>query len=92
MKKFAENGASIVIITDKIDDVYKYADTVTIIRDGEILLSDSIQNVDKMSLIRIAYTQIQKENVLADSNREFYNLLKYNQAILENLPLNLISL
>jgi signal transduction histidine kinase/ABC-type branched-subunit amino acid transport system ATPase component len=83
-------GMSILLITHRIDDIYHLADRVSIIRNGEILVTDEVKNIDKINLIKMAYTQISAEPALGDLNQEFYQLLKYNEAILRNLPINLI--
>ncbi len=82
-------GTSILFITHRIDDIYNFADRVTILRDGEILTSDSVGNIDKIMLIRLAYTHaLTGKQVRSDS--DFSQLLKYNEAILFDLPINLI--
>ncbi len=82
-------GMSVLFITHRIDDIFNFADRITIIRDGEILTSDSVENVDKIMLIRLAYTHaLTGKHVLSD--RDFSQILKYNEAILFDLPINLI--
>ena len=83
-------GTSILVITHRIDDIYHLADRVSILKNGEILLTDEIKNIDKIHLIKMAYTQISAEENIENLNKEFYQLLKYNEAILRNLPVNLI--
>ena len=82
-------GKSILFITHRIDDVYNFADRVTILRDGEILSSDSVGNIDKIMLIRLAYTHaLTGKHVHSDL--DFSQFLKYNEAILFGLPLHVI--
>jgi signal transduction histidine kinase/ABC-type multidrug transport system ATPase subunit len=83
-------GTSILLITHRIDDIYNLANRVSIIKHGEILLTDEVKNMDKINLIKMAYTQISAEQNVDDLNKEFYQLLKYNEAILQHLPVNLI--
>lgn len=90
LKELTSQGMSILFVTHRIDDIYHFADKVSIIRHGEILLTDSVSRVDKIHIIKLAYTQITKEKQLEDANFEFNQLLKYNEAILEHLPVNLI--
>lgn len=84
------SGMSILFITHRVDDIYKFADKVSIIKHGEILLTDEVKNIDKINLIKMAYIQISSEPGADGPNQEFYQLLKYNEAILRNLPVNLI--
>ena len=83
-------GKSILFVTHRIDDIYQSADRVTIIRDCKILISDSIKNIDKINLIKLAYTQLIDSSNFDISPMEFNNLLKYNEAILQKLPIQLI--
>lgn len=83
-------GMSILFITHRIDDVYQIAGKVTIIKDGVVLLTDSVNNIDNLSLMRLTYTQFFIEKNPDPQNHEFYKLLKYNEAILQKLPVNLI--
>jgi len=83
-------GTSILLITHKIDDIYDLADKVSILKNGEILLTDDVHNIDKINLIKMAYIQLSDDPQITDLNKEFYQLLKYNEAILRNLPVNLI--
>ncbi len=83
-------GVSIIFVTHRIDDIYHFADTVTILKSGETLITDSVNNIDKINLIRLAYTQLNTSESLENANQEFYQLLKYNEAMLQKLPVNLI--
>lgn len=90
LMQLKQAGMSILFITHRIDDIYNLADRVSILKNGEVLLSDEVRNIDKINLIKMAYTQISAENNIENLNQEFYQLLKYNEAILRNLPVNLI--
>jgi PAS domain S-box-containing protein len=90
LRRLVKGGSSVLFITHRIDDIYEFADRVTIIRDGRALITESVRDIDKVSLIKLAYTQISENTQRRNINREFYEFLKYNEAILERLPLNLI--
>jgi signal transduction histidine kinase/ABC-type molybdenum transport system ATPase subunit/photorepair protein PhrA len=90
LMKLKHEGTSILLITHRIDDIYALADRVSVIKNGEILFTDKVENIDKINLIKMAYTQISTEENIENLNKEFYQLLKYNEAILRNLPVNLI--
>ncbi len=90
LRRFKSEGMTILFITHKIDDVYSIADRVSIIRDGSILATDRVGNIDKLSLVRLTYTQISKGDADIRSEQDFYAFLKYNEAILRNLPIALI--
>ena len=84
-----ERGMTVLIITHRIDDIYRIADRVTIIRDGEILATDSIENIDKITLIKLAYMQM-IDTQTVESEEGYARLFKYYSAILNDLPVNLL--
>jgi len=90
LDQLKKEGMSILCISHRIDDIYHFADTVSIIKNGQVLITDKTNNIDKINLIKMAYTQIMKKQPSENLNKEFYNLLKYNEAILQNLPVNLM--
>lgn len=90
LTEFEQTGMSLLFITHRIDDIYEFADKVSVIKHGEILITDDVRQLDKLNLIKIAYTQISQEPTRDNLNQEFYHLLKYNEAILRNLPVNLL--
>lgn len=85
-----EEGMSVMLITHKIDDVYAFADTVSIVKNGEILLTGPVNDIDKMNLIKLSYTQISKEEQFKNLGHEFYQYLRFNEAILQFLPVVLL--
>jgi ABC-type branched-subunit amino acid transport system ATPase component/nitrogen-specific signal transduction histidine kinase len=89
-KSLRERGSTILFITHRIDDLYDLADRVTILREGKILLTDSVSNIDKINLIRLAYTQFLRADPIKSRDSHFYRLMKYNEAILRKLPVNLL--
>jgi len=90
LKELSEKGMAIICISHRIDDIYNLARKVSIIRDGKILLTDATKNIDRLNLIKMCYTQITRNKKSEDINKEFYQLLRYNEAILKNLPIALI--
>ncbi|MBI9060311.1 MAG: hypothetical protein JEZ01_21265 [Labilibaculum sp.] len=90
LKKLANSGMAIICISHRIDDIYNIAKRVAVIRDGKILLTDATKNIDRLNLIKMCYTQVSRNKQAEDINKEFYQLLRYNEAILKNLPICLI--
>jgi signal transduction histidine kinase len=83
-------GMATLFITHRIDDVYDIADRVSIVKNGEILVTDDVGQIDKMNLLRMTYTQVYSLDGSESRKREFNQYLKYNEAVLLKLPVNLI--
>ncbi|MFA5513705.1 MAG: ATP-binding cassette domain-containing protein [Sphaerochaetaceae bacterium] len=84
-----KKGMSIITITHRIDDVYNFASNVTVLREGSLLITENIDNINKLNLIRMAYTTVGAD-IGIKPDTEFYQILKYNEAILQFLPMNII--
>ena len=82
-------GTAILCLAHGIDEVASLADRVTILRNGRTIVTEPIENVDKVNLIKLCYSQLAEKPETGDT-REFYQLLRYNEAILQKLPINLV--
>jgi signal transduction histidine kinase/ABC-type branched-subunit amino acid transport system ATPase component len=90
LNEMKRDGMAILFITHRIDDVYDMADRVSIVKNGEILVTDDVGQIDTMNLLRLTYTQVYSLEDSGNRKREFNQFLKYNEAVLLNLPVNLI--
>lgn len=90
LEKLVSQGSSVLFITRHIDDIYDFADSVTVLKNGRVLTSNAVENIDKINLIRLAYTQINNRDQTQDAKKDFLDFLKFNEAILERLPINLL--
>lgn len=90
--KLKQNGTSILITTHKIDWIYDIADTISVIKNGKNIFTEDIQSIGKMQIIKMAYTQFSDNPKIQIQRTSFYHLIRYNEAILESLPVNLIIL
>jgi ABC-type multidrug transport system ATPase subunit/two-component sensor histidine kinase len=88
--ELAAKGCTIIIISHKIDRVYDIADTISIVKDSRIILTEDTKSIGKMQMIKMAYTQYSETPIYQNNLGSLYQLVKYNEAILEDLPANLI--
>lgn len=90
MRRELARGMSVLWATHQLEDGWRLADRLTIVRQGRILLTDSPGNIDRRSLLRLAYAQF-PETEQDDRDRErFFNLVLYTEALLKDLPLAIV--
>lgn len=53
LRRMAEQGKTIIVITHKLNEVMEIADRVTVLRKGQVVGGDSIKNVDENILTRM---------------------------------------
>lgn len=90
LRAMRDEGKSVLFVTHRVDDIFQIADRVSIVRKGEVVINESVKEIDKFSLVKMAYTQLPASGAKGYGDTEFYHLLRYNQAILESLPISLL--
>lgn len=53
IKKLRSNGVAIIYISHKMEEIFSIADTITVLRDGQYISTDSASNLDKDKLIKL---------------------------------------
>ncbi len=53
IRSLKEKGVSIIFISHKLDEIFKIADEVTVLRDGEYIATEPIENITKEKLIEM---------------------------------------
>lgn len=79
-------GMSVVLVTQKIEDVFTVADTVTAMRHGRVILTERIDNVERFSLVRLCYDQLDTLDETFAARESFQELVRYTKAMLDDLP------
>jgi signal transduction histidine kinase/ABC-type branched-subunit amino acid transport system ATPase component len=82
----------IIFISASIDEIYEFADRVTILRDGRCCGTENVHRADKADLINRTYSFAVSRESLRRSNIELHNYKKYNERILQNLPIGIVIL
>ena len=90
--EFKERGRSVIYISHNMDEIFEFADRVTILKNGLRQGTEEIQDIDKLKLIKMAYSFVFDRGELEQDNRELFLLKKYNENIIRNLPLGVIIL
>ena len=52
IKKMQEKGITVIYISHRIEEIFKIADRVTVLRDGKTIITDDVNNLDRASLIK----------------------------------------
>lgn len=87
-----EQGKSIIYITHDMDEVFQFADRVTVLKDGMRTGTEKIKDLDRIKLIKLTYSYVLSRNELERDNINLYYFKKYNEDIIKNLPVGVIIL
>lgn len=91
IRNMLREGMRVVWITHKIEDSLERADRVTVLRRGKILFSDKVQNLDRISLLRLCYSELDGDAGEEEITREqFYELMNLVEGMLKDMPVAVI--
>ncbi len=90
--EFKKQGRTIIYISHNMDEIFRFADRVTILKDGYRRGTEEINDLDKIKLIELTYSFVMSREKLEESNLNLYFVKKYNENIIKNLPVGVIIL
>ncbi len=79
-------GMSILWATHNLELAWKLSDTISLIRRGRVVLTESPSHLDRRSLIYLAYSENPDFDWEVESNESFQNIIRYTEAVLRDLP------
>ncbi len=85
-------GKSVIYISHNMDEIFQFADRVTILKDGRSMDTERIQDLDRIKLIKLTYSFVLSREELGRQNLELLTLKRYNENILKNIPVGVIIL
>ena len=89
---FKKQGKTIIYVSRNIDEIFDFADRVTILNAGRRMGTESVKDIDKIKLINLTFSfVIDRENLIKESSKLFY-FKKYNENIIKNIPIGVIIL
>jgi two-component system sensor histidine kinase AtoS len=87
-----EKGKSVIYISHDLDEIFRFADRVTILREGTRTGTESIGNIDRAQLIRMTYSFVLSRQALEQDNLQLLNIKRYNETIIKNIPMGIVIL
>jgi two-component system sensor histidine kinase AtoS len=85
-------GKSVLYITSNMDEAFRIADRVTVMRDGVRQGTEYVQSIDRSRLINLAYSFTLNRDWDPDEKRQLLFINRYDAAIIRDLPTGLILL
>ncbi len=89
LRDFRSRGRSVIYITTNVDEIFQLADRVTIFKDGLRKSTERVQDMDRLTLISLAYSfamNLDQEKKPARSLR----MSRLNEDLLGSLPVGVI--
>ena len=65
LQQFKADGKSVVYISHNMDEIFQFADRVTILKDGRRMDTERIEDLDRVKLIKLTYSFVLSREELA---------------------------
>jgi len=91
-RKIKESGKSIIYITSNIDEIFRIADRVTVIRDGYRNGTEKVETVDPSRLANLAYNMAYSADGKNENEGPLFLLTNHEKAIVKDLPIGMVVL
>lgn len=90
--QFRREGRSVIYISHNMDEIFEFADRVTILKEGLRTDTSSVKDLDRIKLLKLTYSFFLSREELNRQNLELYTLKRYNENIIRNIPVGVIIL
>ncbi len=85
-----QGGTTILYVSGDMDEIFNFANRVTILNKGRIVETTDISNLDKIQLVQLTYSSMYSRERLEKSNLELFYLNNFNKSIINNIPLPIL--
>jgi len=92
LKEFVKQGKAVIYISPNIDEVFKFADRVTVLKNGLRRGTELVKDLDRFKLVKMAYSFMLNIEEYSDKNEELFFIKKKNESIINDLPIGVIIL
>jgi two-component system, NtrC family, sensor histidine kinase AtoS len=89
---YKKMGKSVLYITSNMDEAFRIADRVTVLRNGLRQGTEYIQSIDRSRLVNLAYSFALNRDWDPDEKRQLLFINRYDEAIIRDLPTGIILL
>jgi len=90
LEEYKKQNLSVIYISHNMDEIFKIADRVTILRKGYRQGTERVRDLDRMKLLKMTYAFVLSREDLEKDNIQLYYFKKYNEEIIKNLPIGVI--
>jgi ribose transport system ATP-binding protein len=85
-----EMGTTILYVTSNIEEVYNFADRISLFHKGKIAITQEASNLNKLELVQLSMSHLYQRTELSRMNFELFYLNNFYENIINSLPIPLL--
>ena len=92
LTEYRRKDKAIIYVSTSVDEVFKFADRVTVLKNGQRRGTELVKDLDRFKLLKLAYSfmfNIEENDV---QHQQLSLIKRYNESIIGDLPVGIIIL
>ena len=90
IKNARAEGKAIIYATSNIDEIFKIADRVTVLKNGHRRGTEKVDKVERSRLINLAFSFAMDEEGEKETRHKLLLLSQYDEAVMNDLPIGML--
>jgi signal transduction histidine kinase/ABC-type molybdenum transport system ATPase subunit/photorepair protein PhrA len=81
-----QRGTTILYSTNNMDEIFNFASRVSILKNGTIVATSPLADIDKMQLVQMTYSFLSSREELVRNNFELFYLKNFYESVFDGIP------
>ncbi|MBN1409497.1 MAG: ATP-binding cassette domain-containing protein [Spirochaetales bacterium] len=90
LKEYKEQDKAIIYISQDVEEVFRFADRVTVLKNGQRRGTENVRDLDRLKLLKMTYSFMLNEEEDEKTHRQLFLHKRFNESIINNLPVSVI--
>jgi len=92
LTEYRRRDKAIIYVSTSVDEVFKFADRVTVLKNGQRRGTERVRDLDRFKLLKLAYSFMFNIEESEGQNQQLTLIKRYNESIISDLPVGVIIL
>lgn len=84
--RLGRDGMAVLWVTHKIEEALEKTERITVLRRGRVLFASPAASIDKVSLVRVCFSELGRDDGENVTMEQFYELIRFIEAMLRDMP------
>ncbi len=92
LTEYRRRDKAIIYVSTSVDEVFKFADRVTVLKNGQRRGTELVRDLDRFKLLKLAYSFMFNIEEGEGQHQQLTLIKRYNESIISDLPVGVIIL
>jgi two-component system sensor histidine kinase AtoS len=92
LTEYRSRNKAIIYVSTSVDEIFKFADRVTVLKNGQRRGTELVKDLDRFKLLKLAYSFMFNIEEGGGEHQQLSLIKRYNENIISDLPVGIIIL